>query len=361
MIHETAITWSWMNILTKKRYEALQSVYGDLDTALQHVDEELLQGLGCRGDSMYKALNRFEEFDAAAYSKALEKAGITLLTLEDQAYPAYLQKVTDAPIFLYCKGDLSVLQQPSIALVGTRKMSAYGKRAATQCAQACVAANITTISGLAAGIDTVVAEETLAAGGKTIAVLAHGLGHIYPAANRRLATAIIQGGGVLLSEFPLDQQPDTYTFPARNRIVAGASIATIVIEAPKGSGALITADLALGYGREVFAVPGQIFDENYTGCHGLLQRGQAKILTSATDALRDVGIVMPTSEKVSTYKANTPEESAIWQALSSMPQGVDDIMEKSGLQAAAINANLTIMELQGAAENIGSNQWVRAF
>lgn len=360
MTMETALTWSWLNILTKKRYDALQSVYGDLGEALQHLDEELLQGLGCKQETIYKVLNRLEEFDVSAYQSVLAKRGIQMLSIEDVQYPASLRKIEDPPVFLYYQGDPTILAQPCMAIVGTRTMSDYGKRVTESIVQACVQANVVTVSGLATGIDTVVAQESVRANSPTVAVLGHGMANISPVANKKLAEQIVEKGGLVLSEFPLDQAGDTYTFPARNRIVAGLSLATIVTEAPEGSGALITADLASGYGRDVFAVPGQIFDTNYGGCHRILRSGQAKLAADPQVILKDIGIVASVATKQTTYTPNTPLESAIWQALTSMPQGLDEIMEKSGLKAGEINATLTILELQGAAQNVGKNQWVRA-
>lgn len=356
---ETALAWSWLNVMTKKRYEALKTVYGDLSAALMSLDEELLQGLSCKEDTIYKVLNRWEEFDAEAYQAALTKRGVNLITIEDESYPVQLKATDDPPVFLYYRGDLSILQQPCLALVGTRKMSDYGRRVTEQCARAGVEAGLVIVSGLASGVDTVAAQAALDARGRTAAVLAHGLANIYPAANKRLAEAIIEGGGVVLTEFPLDQRPDTYTFPARNRIVAGLSLATAVMEAPEGSGALITADLAAGYGRDVFAVPGPVFEQNYAGCHRIIHSGQAKLLMSSESMLRDIGIVRPKKPARSRYEPSTPAEEAIWSALTSMPQAVDDIMEKTGLAAGEINATLTIMELQGVVEQVGSRQWVR--
>lgn len=338
----------------------MQNVYGDLNTALHHVDKDLLQGLGCKQDTIYKVLNRLEEFDLTGYQSALEKRGVQHLSIEDEAYPAALQKIADPPIFLYYRGDIGITQQPAVAIVGTRSMSDYGKRVTEHFTVSCARAGLVTVSGLASGVDTVLAQATLAEHGHTVAVLGHGLADIFPRANKKLAEQIVAQGGLLLSEFPLDQPADTYTFPARNRIVAGLSVATIVTEAPEGSGALITADIASDYGREVFAVPGPVFDTQYNGCHRLLRSGQAKIAANADDVLRDIGVVLPQSTKTeSSYTPGTPAESTLWQALTNMPQGVDEIMEKSGLAAAEINATLTIMELQGAVQNTGSNQWVR--
>jgi DNA processing protein len=238
-------------------------------------------------------------------------------------------------------------------------MSAYGKRVTQEFVPAFVRARVITVSGLALGIDAEVARETLAAGGKTVAVLGNGLGSVFPQSNARLAEEIVKRGGLLLSEFPLDTPPDKFTFPARNRIIAGLSLGTIVLEAPEGSGALITADLALDYGREVFVVPGQIFDPNYAGCHGLISRGHGKLVHSPTEVLADLGIIAPEAGKHTVYTPQNEDERVILDVLTTMPQAMDDLVGRTKLPVAAVSSALTMMELAGAARNVGGNQWVR--
>lgn len=358
MDRTTALTWSWLNVLNAKRLEALLHVYGDLTKALKHIDEELLQELGCRQDTVLATLNRLEEFDPEAYERELKKRDLSFVTIEDDAYPARLKDIPDAPVFLYWRGNLSVLEQPCLALVGTREMSDYGQRVTEEFVPKIVQAGFVTVSGLALGIDAAVARETMAAGGKTVAVLGHGLGKIYPQENARLAEDIIENGGLYLSEFPLDEKGGKYTFPARNRIIAGLSLGTVVLEAPLGSGALITADLALDYGREVFVVPGPIFDPHYAGSHQMLSKGHAKLVGSVADIFSELGVVSPQSAPM-TYDPRSAGEAALLAVLSSLPQTADALMERSGLPAAQIAATLTMMELNGAVKQAGHGQWVR--
>ncbi|MDD5040979.1 MAG: DNA-processing protein DprA [Candidatus Peribacteraceae bacterium] len=358
MDRTTALTWSWLNILNAKRLEALLRVYGDLAKALQHLDEPLLKELGCRDETVYATLNRLEEFNPETYEKELKKRDLSFLTIEDDAYPAHLKEIPDAPVFLYWRGDLSILGQPTIALVGTREMSDYGKRVTESIVPVLVRAGLVTVSGLALGIDALVARETMNVGGRTVAVLGHGLGKIYPVENARLAEEIVADGGLILSEFPLDALPGKYTFPARNRIIAGLSLGTVVLEAPEGSGALITADLALDYGREVFVVPGPIFDPHYAGCHKILSKGHAKLVSSAADILAELGVIASETPSVS-YDPKSAAEAALLKVLTTMPQTADDLMERSGLPAAQIASALTMMELQGAVKQAGGGKWVR--
>jgi DNA processing protein len=217
-----------------------------------------------------------------------------------------------------------------------------------------------TVSGLALGVDAEVAKETIRAGGKTVAVLGHGLGQIYPKPNAVLADQIVKNGGLLLSEFPLDAQPDKYTFPARNRIIAGLSLGTIVIEAAQGSGSLITAALALEYGRDVFATCGSIFDPLFAGCHEIISKGTAKLVSDPQSVLAEIGIrAFAQSQQSSLFVAESDDEQLVWASLSSMPIPLDDIVVKSKLNAAMANAVLTMLELRGAVKNVGGGQWVR--
>ncbi len=357
---ETALTWSWLNVLTKTRYDALLKVYSSLDDALERVQPETLKALGLREETIQKTMNRLEEFNPLSYQQELEKRGIHLLSWEDASYPATLKTIADPPVFLYSKGDLSILDQPCIALVGSREMTAYGKRVVEAFVPAIVKAGCITVSGLAMGIDETVAIETISASGRTVAVFGHGFGTMYPKSATTHAEEIVAKGGLLLSEFPLDTQPDKHTFPARNRIIAGLSLATVVLEAGEESGSLITADLALEYGREVFAVPGQIFDPSYAGCHLLLSKGHAKLLTNPSDLLRDIGIVesVSSSSRI-VYEPQNKEEEAILSILTTMPKPVGELVEKSGLETGTLNAALTMMELSGVVKNI-NGAWVRA-
>jgi len=359
MLKETALTWSWLNVLTKKRYESLVKMFGDIDHVLEHIDESLLKGMGCRDDTVEKTLNRLEEFDSNWYEKELKEREVQLISVEDDSYPAALKEIGDYPIFLYARGDISILSQPCIAVVGTRNISAYGKRVTESIVPDLVHAGMVTVSGLAIGVDALTAQETIAAGGRTVAVLGHGLAEVYPRLNAKLADQIVESGGLILSEFPLDAPPDTYTFPARNRIIAGLSLGTVIIEAGKGSGALITAELALEYNRDVFAVPGQIFDEQYIGCHEIIAKGCAKLITSSKDILQEFSIIAPESDRESAYIPQDETQQSVLDALTSMPQTVTDLVNKSGIDTGTMNAALTMMELSGGVKNMGGGMWVK--
>ena len=354
----TALTWSWLNCLTKKRFDVLYEKFDSFESVLGSLDEELLQALGVREESIYAVLNRLEEFDPSVYSKELEKRGLSFITIEDDDYPSALKQIGDPPVFLYYKGDLSLLQQPCIALVGAREMSSYGKRVVEEFVPPFVHAGMVTVSGLAQGVDTHVAAETIRAGGKTVAALGHGLAQIFPKSSSETAKKIIESGGLILSEFPLDVTPTKFTFPARNRIIAGLSLGTVLLQAGEESGAIITSDLALDYGREVFAVPGQIFDTDFAGCHREISKGHAKLVVCASEVLEELGIHRSERTEQTVSIAN-PDEQSVYDILTSMPKSVTDLVEQTQMDTGKLNAALTMMELTGAVKNVGNGQWVR--
>lgn len=351
--------WSCLQVLTRDRFEALIKVFGTLEDAAAHVDGELLRGLGCREQTITSVLERMAKCDPEEEEILLTSSEARLISFADPSYPDRLRDIPDAPVFLYVQGDLTVLDQPSVALVGTRKMSGYGRRVAQEFTQAFAHAGITTVSGLARGIDAQVAQQTMDAAGKTVAVLGQGLLTLSTPA-KFLADRIIEAGGLILSEFPLRMGPDMFTFPLRNRIIAGLSLATVVLEAPESSGALITAKLAFDYGRDVFAVPGQMFDPNFVGCHALIQKNQARIAPSPRDVLEDIGVIVPDADPDRVlYVPQNPEEESVLKVLMTMPQNVDELVGKSGLTAGSLSAVLTVLELNGVVRNLGAGQWVR--
>lgn len=359
MHSDTAIIWWWLNVLNRRRYDQLLSVFPDLDTALEHADAPMLRGLGMKEESVTATLKRFARFNAAAEAAKMEKIGVRLCCIEDDIYPQKLREIADPPVFLSYVGDLSVLDHPCIGVVGTRGMTPYGRRVVELFVPAFARSGCVTVSGLALGVDSAVARDTMDAGGRTVAVLGHGLSRIYPRMNERLAWKIAEKGGLLLSEYPLDLEPDIYTFPARNRIIAGVSLGTLVVEAPLESGAIITAELALEYGREVFAVPGPIFEENMAGCHRLVAEGHARLVTEPDDVLTELGMMRAPTEQRMLFLPQSDEQTAIYAILTGMPQTTDDLAQRTQLPAAHVATTLTLMELAGAAKNIGGGQWIR--
>ncbi|EED2403814.1 DNA-protecting protein DprA [Listeria monocytogenes] len=216
---------------------------------------------------------------------------VTLIWILDDAYPALLREIYEAPPILFCKGNIDLLQQQAIAIVGTRQMSEYGRKACVKIASELAAQKLTIISGMAIGIDTTAHRATLNQQGATIAVLGSGVNKIYPKKNELLAKEIVKEG-LLLSEYLPDEEPKRWHFPERNRIISGLAIGTVIIEAAERSGSLITADIALEQNRQVFAVPGNIFIDTWRGTNYLIQEG-AKLVMNANNIIEEFFQIKP--------------------------------------------------------------------
>jgi len=289
-------------------------------------------------------------FDAERYYATLIKKGIKLLSIFDTEYPDCLKAIYNPPVVLYIKGMLPYyLDTGGVAVVGTRRPTVYGSKAAFKIARDLARNNICVVSGMARGIDTCAHKGALAAKGKTIAVLGCGVDIVYPPENHSLALEI-QVSGALISEFPLGRSPDKANFPARNRIISGLSRGVVVVEAPAKSGALITADFALEQGREVFAVPGPINSKNSEGCHLLIKEG-AKLLHDVEDVLDELGCCPQDSHKLKgsdTVEINlTPKVKEILRLLAGGPVLVDELCVYTRMTPGDLNVLITIMELEG--------------
>ncbi len=292
----------------------------------------------------------------------LERLRVRVITWKDEAYPPLLRKIEYAPPVLYICGNLTDDDRHySLGIVGTRKMSAYGRQVTEHFAQELVRGKVTIVSGLALGVDTVAHTAALDSGGRTIAVLACGLDIIYPASNFNLAKRIVDSGqGALLTAFPLGVRPEARNFPARNHIISGLSLGILVTEAPQRSGALITAGSALEQGREVFAIPSNIFSLGGAGVNKLIQDG-AHPVTNINDILMSLNLYMvPQQVEAQVDLPTNSEEQALLALLSQEPCHIDDLIRQSQLTAQDVTAALTTLELKGMVRQVGGMQYVRA-
>jgi len=280
------------------------------------------------------------------------------ITLQDKDYPAILKEIHDPPKELYIKGKFDNADKTAIGIVGTRNYSQYGKQVALDISGKLAELGITIVSGLAKGIDTFAHEAALEAGGRTIAVLGTSLDKksFFPSSNYRLGEKISQHGA-LISEYSPGTRGTQFTFPQRNRIISGLSLGVVVIEAPEKSGALITAALALEQNREVFAVPGSIYEKNSQGTNQLIKIG-AKAVTCAEDILEELNLIHLLKTEKKNIKPETKEEEIIFSVLSLQPMHIDEIIKKSGLAASAVNATLMMLELKKAIRNLGKGNYV---
>ncbi|EKD58741.1 MAG: hypothetical protein ACD_56C00060G0015 [uncultured bacterium] len=291
----------------------------------------------------------------------LEKENIQVFTEKDPQYPALLKQIPDNPHLIYTRGDLACLKLPLIAVVGSRKLTSYGIQAAHGFAKSLAKNGICVVSGLAFGIDACAHRGALEAGGKTIAVLGNSLDdqNLAPRSNFNLAQDILAGGGLLISEFSVPTKAEIWTFPARNRIMAGMSLGTLVIEAAEKSGSLITANLTLDYNREVFAVPGSIFSPQSTGTHKLIKAG-AKLVSSAMDVIGELRldyIENKPSPRAATGLSQTEEK--IYQELSHESLHIDIITKLTKLETSAISSTLALLEIKGLIRNVGGQNYIR--
>lgn len=286
----------------------------------------------------------------------LERLRIQVITWKDASYPPLLKKIEYAPPVLYICGTLTEDDRRyTMGIVGTRRMTSYGRQVTERFASELAAGKITVVSGLALGIDTVAHTTALDSGGRTLAVIASGLDVIYPAANYQLARRIVESGqGALVTAFPLGVNPEARNFPARNHLISGLSLGVLVTEAPNRSGALITASSALNQGREVFAVPNGIFSATSAGVNKLIQDG-AHPVTSVQDILNSLNLYMvPEHVETRVIVPENEEERTLLQQLSHEARHIDDIIRDTGLPTHTVTATLTVMELKGMIKQVGA-------
>lgn len=277
-----------------------------------------------------------------------------MLTLENTAIPSRLTTLNSPPRTLFTTTPLDeLLSRPVVAIVGSRKVSPYGREVTRRIASELAEQGIVVVSGLAYGVDSIAHQATLDAGGQTIAVLPSPLESIYPAAHRRLARHIVEQGGALISEYPVGTKSFPGNFVARNRLIAGLADVVLITEAALKSGSLHTARFALNAGRDVMAVPGNITSPTSQGTNNLIKIG-AEPVTSSEDVLRSLGL-SPTTSRQPT--ATNKAEQAILDALQTGVVEGDELQARSGLDIETFNQTLTMLEINGAIRGLGMNRW----
>jgi DNA processing protein len=283
---------------------------------------------------------------------------IRKITLQDKDYPAILKEIHDPPKELYIKGEIINQDKVAIGVVGTRKYTQYGKEVCLDIAGKLARLGITIVSGLAKGIDTFAHQAALESGGRTIAVLGSGMDKrsFFPRSNYSLSEKISQQGAVI-SEYPPGTRGNFFTFPQRNRIISGLSLGVVVIEAPEESGALITATLALEQNREVFAIPGSIYEKNSVGTNRLIKLG-AKLVTDIEDILEELNLSHLLTLEKKKVKPDNKEEEIILSILSAQPIHIDEVIKNSKLPAGIVNSTLMILELKKAVRNLGKGNYI---
>ena len=350
LLHQVALTFIKnvgpslaKSLLT--HFESAEQIFKTPKAKLVHVPglgEKRVSDLGFSA-----ALERAEE-----ELRFMEKNDIRPIFYTDPAYPKRLKNCADGPILLYAKGNAELNRQHVISIVGTRNATDYGKQLCSELVEELKQYNVLIVSGLAFGIDVCAHKECLKQDMSTVGVLGHGLDRIYPALNRSTADKMLEQGG-LLSEYPSGTIPDRENFPQRNRIVAGMSDATVVIEAGIKGGALITAEIANSYNRDVFAFPGRVDDEYSEGCNFLIRNNKAALLTCAADLAYSLGWerldeIKP-KEQLALFMDLADDERVIFDIIHEhkLPLAIDDLAIKANMPMSQLTMNLLNMEMQG--------------
>jgi len=315
-----------------------------------------LQCAGVRRE-VRAALRRFDRRrEVEAQLARLERSRGRLVTWDDVSYPVLLRQIHDPPLFLFVLGELTAADGSAVAVVGSRDAGPYGRHMTAVICEGLAARGITIVSGLARGIDAAAHDAALRAGGRTIAVLGSGIDVVYPSEHHRLHMRIATTGAVV-SEYPMGTQPDAENFPARNRIISGLALGTVVVEATDRSGSLITANCAAEQGREVFAVPGPV-GARTRGTHQLLRQG-AGLAEGADDVLREIAPHLR-SAPVPPPPLLSDLETAIVAQLDHLPRSVDELITRTGLGAGTVLETLLVLELRGVVRQLPGQSFARA-
>jgi DNA processing protein len=338
------------------RMRLLLDAFGDAQNAWQ-APAEALRAAGLGQKTLETFLKIRSSLSLDLVWERIQAQGITVLTWEDENYPQRLSEIPQPPPVLYLRGDLLAEDAWAVAIVGTRRITSYGRQAAEEMAANLARSGITIVSGLAHGVDTIAHQAALQASGRTLAVLGSGVDRIYPPENRRLADQIIQQGA-LLSDYAPGTAPDSANFPPRNRIISGLARAVIVVEAGKSSGALITAAFAAEQGREVFALPGGIYAPQSVGTNLLIQQG-ARPYLNYQDVLEVLNLAQVSEHREA--RAVLPAdalEARLYSVLTNEPLHVDEIRMQTDLPIEKVSATLVMMELKGLVHQVGGMQYI---
>lgn len=344
--------------LTYQQFQKLTKIFPNLKSAWEKSTKQDFLKIGVEEERINTLLKTREQISPEKEQEKLKKLQIKTITIEDRNYPRLLKEIYDPPIILYYKGEIKPEDNFSISIVGARYHSFYGEKVISQLIPALIQHNLTIISGMAIGIDTLAHKEALKQKGRTIAVLGSGLDIIYPSRNKKLFQEI-QENGAVISEFPPGEDPKSINFPRRNRIISGFSLGTLVIEAKDRSGSLITARCALEQGREVFAVPGSIHNPYSKGTNKLIQENLAYPVHSAGDILEKLKLDPLAKEVKPKIKFGTKEEEKIYKILEKSSLNRNELHEKISLELSKVNIILSEMEIKGLIKNDGGTLYVR--
>lgn len=347
--------------ISPRKQTVLSKGLGDARAVLVAPETALLQVCPRLTEADLRSLAEAGRADVTGVLAELGELQVSLLCFGTDSYPRLLAEIEDPPPLLYVRGEVTRSDELAVAIVGTRHCTAYGETTAEELAGSLARRGFTIVSGLAVGIDAAAHRGALNAGGRTIGVMACGIDIDYPKSNAKLRAEIEQSGAAL-TEMPLGTTPRREVFPQRNRIVSGMALATIVVEAPARSGALITADLALDQGREVFAVPGEVRSPSSRGCHALIRDG-ARLVESADDVVDGLGILIhavPERRPAAEMHADlSGDEQVVLSELSTGPRRLDQLVAVSRLPANRVSAALMLLEVKQVIRRLEGGSYAR--
>ncbi len=347
------------------RVRQLLEHFGDAPAVLRASRGQLLQVRGI-GDDTAEAIAGWEEsVDLSGELKRIKDFGCHVLVQADEDYPELLRQIYDPPIVLYVKGRLTAKDKNAVAMVGSRMTTHYGLEASRKLAYQLAYLGVTVVSGGARGIDSASHQGALSAKGRTVAVLGTGINLVTPPENGELFERIAASGAVI-TQFPFNRPADKQTFPIRNRIVAGMTLGTVVVEAGLTSGALITANFATEYGRQVFAVPGRIDSPGSKGCHDLIKKG-AKLCEGVEDILSEFEYLFPASNRPASVAETgvlpalelSGNEQKVYDALSAEESSMDEVIRRSGLPSSAVSVALLSLEMKRVVKQLPGKLFVQ--
>jgi DNA processing protein len=338
------------------RMQALIKYFGDLGVAWRAAPIDLARA-GLSLKVIERIVQARKNVDLEKLWAKIEAQGIKILIWEDETYPQRLKEIDQPPPVLYIRGDYLPDDLFAVAIVGTRRVTAYGRQITEELAAYLASNRITLVSGLARGVDAVAHQTALKSGGRTIGVLGSGVDRIYPPEHRSLAEKMMESGAIV-SDYAPGTPPDASNFPPRNRIISGLSLAVVVIEAGETSGALITAEFAAEQGREVFAVPGSILAPQSKGTNKLIQNGALPLL-SVNDLMQPLNLTHMGEHKAARKTIPSDEtEARLMTVLGAEPLHVDEIRNQTDLPIEKVSATLALMELKGMVRQVGGMNYV---
>src|SRR6478609_2894667 len=364
--HEALVALNLIEGIGPVRARSLVEHFGDAPAVLSASKSQLLQ-VRSIGDETATAISNWEKtIDLAGEMRRLADFGCRVLISSDENYPASLREIYDPPLVLYVKGELTTKDKNAVAMVGSRMTTHYGLETARKLAYQLAYVGVTVVSGGARGIDTAAHQGALSGKGRTVVVLGTGINIVFPPENKDLFDRIAENGAVM-TQFPFNRNGDKQSFAIRNRIVAGMTLGTVVVEADLHSGALITSNFATEYGRQVFAVPGRIDSPRSKGCHDLIKKG-AKLCEGAEDILSEFEYLFPATNRAPSAAQTgvlpalelSENEQRVFDTLRTDDDAsIDEVIRKSGLPSSAVSVALLSLEMKRVVKQLPGKLFVR--